>query len=439
VILRPHLQPSQNASSAPRPGTVLSIQTARVYKPLLAATGSAGARARYRAAYGGRTGGKSRFFAGLLVERCLRQRTRAACIREVQKTIGESVKQAIEDEVRRQNVAEQFRLMDQRTETPYGGHIIYHGMQNHTAESIKSLEGFDLCYVDEAQALSKRSLDILLPTFFRVAGGEMWFSWNPEEPTDPVDQMFRAGEPPPGSIVVRSTYRDNPWFPQDQRELMEWTRRRDPDKYAHIWLGEYRKLSEARVFRNWRVEEFTTPGDARCYFGADWGYAKDPSVLVRCWTNGRTLYVDYEAYKIGCEIDFLPALFDTVPGSRKWPITADNARPETISYMNRHGFPRMGKSIKGVGSVEDGVEFLKNYDIVVHPRCTHTSDELATYSWKTDPHTDEVLPVLEDKQNHVIDSLRYAVEAARHHKVFVPSEGALTQLRRMDEARRMSL
>ena len=147
--------------------------------------------------------------------------------------------------------------------------------------------------------------------------------------------------------------------------------------------------------------------------GCDWGYSVDPTVLVRMFIVGRTLYIDQEAYKVGCEIDATPALFRTVPESDRWPITADNARPETIAYMRRHGFPRMRESLKGKGSVEDGVEFLKSFDIVIHPRCINTAREFALYSWKIDPHTNEVLPVLDDKENHVVDSARYALEGTR--------------------------
>jgi len=167
------------------------------------------------------------------------------------------------------------------------------------------------------------------------------------------------------------------------------------------------------VFRNWTVEEFERPEGTVHRLGADWGFSVDPSVLVRCSVDGRRLYVDYEAYMIGCEIDMLPDLFDRVPESRKWFITADSARPETISYMRNHGFPKINSATKGAGSVEDGIEFLKSYDIVVHPRCKHLIDELTLYSYKTDPLTGEVLPILADKNNHVIDSLRYACEAIR--------------------------
>jgi phage terminase large subunit len=194
---------------------------------------------------------------------------------------------------------------------------------------------------------------------------------------------------------------------------MEYDKRRDPDKYAHVWLGGYNTHSEARVFKNWVVEEFERPPGTIHRLGADWGFSIDPSVLVRCDMEGNRLYVDYEAYMIGCEIVNLPDLFDGVPEARKWFITADSARPETISYMQKHGYPKMNYAHKGAGSVEEGIAFLQGFDIIVHPRCKHLIDELSTYRYKTDPLTQAVLPLLEDKNNHVIDALRYACEGVR--------------------------
>jgi phage terminase large subunit len=286
---------------------------------------------------------------------------------------------------------------------------MFQGMQNHTAESIKSLEGYDIAWVEEAQSLSARSLDLLRPTI-RKPGSELWFSWNPTRPGDPVDVLFRGGPLPPDAVLVEANWSDNPHFPEVLKAEMEWDRRRDPDKYQHVWLGGYRRVSEARVFQNWRVEAFETPDGASLLFGADWGFSTDPTVLVRCFIEGRRLFVDHEAYAVGCEIDRTPDLFDTIPEARRWPIIADSARPETISYLRRHGFPNIRPAMKGTGSVEDGVEFLKSHDIVVHPRCRHLVDELALYSYRTDRHTGELLRRLEDRENHVIDALRYAVE-----------------------------
>jgi phage terminase large subunit len=206
---------------------------------------------------------------------------------------------------------------------------------------------------------------------------------------------------------------DNPWLPDELLEEMEFDKRRDPEKYAHVWLGKYRRNSEARVFKNWRIEEFEIHPEAIIRQGADWGFSIDPSVLIQCYTIGKTLYIPHEAYMVGCEIDNLPSLFLTVPGAEKWWITADSARPETISYMKKHGFPKMGAAVKGPKSVEEGIEFLKTFDIVVHPRCRHVIDELTLYSYELDPLTNVVLPKLADKDNHTIDALRYACEGAR--------------------------
>lgn len=342
------------------------------------------------------------------------------CIREVQRSLEQSAKRLIEDKIEALGVGSLFEIQRDRILTPGGGLIIFQGMQNHTADSIKSLEGFMRAWVEEAQSLSQRSLDLLRPTI-RAEGSEMWFSWNPRLPTDPIDKFLRE-QPPPNSIVVQANWDANPWFPEVLREEMEWDRKRDPDKYQHVWEGAYLRNSEARVFHNWRVDEFETPTNAEFYFGADWGFSVDPTVLVRCFVEGRTLYIDYEAYAVGCAIDRTPDLFRQVPGSEKWPITADSARPETIDFMKRHGFPKMKPSRKGAGSVEDGVEFVKSFDIVVHPRCRHTIDELTLYSYKTDRLTGEVMPVLEDSKNHVIDALRYAVEAMRRRGVDQPIE-----------------
>jgi phage terminase large subunit len=202
------------------------------------------------------------------------------------------------------------------------------------------------------------------------------------------------------------------WSPAWIDRPLEWDRKRDFDKYQWVWEGEYERNGEARVFKNWRVEAFEAPPDAEFRFGADWGFAIDPTTLVRCYIEGRNLYIDYEAYMVGCEIDQTPQLFDSVPGSRRWLITADSARPETVSYMKRDGF-KIVSAIKGPGSIEDGVEFLKSFDIIVHPRCEHTITELGAYKYKTDSLTGKVLPILADKDNNIIDAARYALEGAR--------------------------
>lgn len=385
--------------------STLKIQTPEVYAPLLSP-------ARYKGAHGGRGSGKSHFFAEMLIERCIMQKTDAVCVREVQRTLNQSVKKLLELKVEALGVGSLFDVQESKIIAPYGGLIIFQGMQNHTADSIKSLEDFDVAWVEEAQSLSQRSLDLLRPTI-RKAGSELWFSWNPDHETDPVDAFLRGPSPYPDSVVVEANYRDNPWLPDVLKQELTYDQARDPDKFAHIWLGKYQRNSEARVFRNWAVEDFEVDQSQIIRQGADWGFAVDPTVLVQAYIVGRKLYVPYEAYRVGCEIIDTPALFMTVPDSEKWPIVADSARPETISHVRKNGFPKIMPAVKGAKSLEEGVEFLKSFDIIVHPRCQHLIDELTLYSYKTDPLTGLVLPVLEDKDNHVIDALRYACEGVR--------------------------
>ena len=395
-------------------GKVLQLKTPEWALPLLDPS-------RYKGAWGGRGSGKSHMFAEMMLEEhIMNQAQSSVCVREIQKSLNQSVKRLLEMKIQEMNAGAYFEVQDAVIKSKKAdGRIIFQGMQNHTADSIKSLEGYDRAWVEEAQSLSQTSLDLLRPTI-RKPGSELWFTWNPRQASDPVDLLLRGPTPPKDANVIKVNYADNPWFPSVLKDEMEYDKRRDPDKYQHVWRGEYLQNSESRVFRNWRIEDFDAPADAIHRLGADWGFAVDPTTLVRCHIIGRTLYIDHEAYMVGCEIVNTPELFMQVPEAEKWPIVADSARPETISHMRRNGFPKIMTAVKGPRSVEEGIEFLKNYTIVVHPRCTHTIDELTLYSYKTDPLTGKILPVLEDKKNHVIDALRYACEAVRRANTVKP-------------------
>ena len=368
--------------------------------------------ARYKGAHGGRGSAKSNFFADLWLRENVGEKFDFVCLRETLKSLEFSVKKLLESKIEQHNAGDYFEVQDRRIKSRHGGVTIFEGMQNHTADSIKSLEGFDRAWFEEAQNASDHSLTLLRPTI-RKPGSQLWFSWNPDKETDPIDVLLRGETPPPDSIVVEANYSDNPFLPDVLREEMEYDKRRDPDKYAHVWLGQYQKNSKARVFHNWSIEEFDVDPTQVIRQGADWGFSVDPTVLVQCYIVGRKLYVPYEAYRVGCEIVDTPALFMSIPDSEKWPMVADSARPETISHVKKNGFPKITAAVKGPKSLEEGVEFLKSFDIVVHPRCVHLIDELTTYSYKEDKLTGDILPILNDKDNHVIDALRYACEGAR--------------------------
>lgn len=219
--------------------SVLRIDTADVFTPLLQPS-------RYKAAWGGRGSGKSHFFAELAIEKCLLDPgSRILCVREVQKSLKESAKKLLEDKIETLGVGDQFEVLRDQINTPGGGVIIFQGMQDHTAETVKSFEGFDVAWVEEAQTLSTISLRLLRPTI-RKPGSELWFSFNPRRKQDPVDALLRGDNPPTGAVIVKANWSDNPWFPAELQQ-----ERKDDlhsDQYDHIWEGDYVKVTEGAYF-----------------------------------------------------------------------------------------------------------------------------------------------------------------------------------------------
>jgi len=290
-----------------------------------------------------------------------------------------------------------------------GTEFIFKGL-HHNVTEIKSTEGIDDCWIEEAENVSNESWDVLLPTI-RKAGSEIWMTYNPKDDDAPTHKRFYL-QRQPDEILVETTYLDAESFgvlPPEIKALAEHDKQNDPDRYEWVWMGKPRRLSEARIFaKKVRLAKFEPPADCRFFHGADWGFAQDPSVLIRSWIDGKTLFVDHAEYGYGVEMQELPELFDRVATARQWPIHADEARPETIAYMRRAGYTIDGAS-KGKGSVEDGIEWLRSFDeIVVHERCEQFYDECRLYSYKVDNRTGEVLPIVVDAYNHGWDALRYA-------------------------------
>jgi phage terminase large subunit len=220
--------------------TKLTIETAKVFAPLLQPS-------RYKGARGGRGSGKSHFFAEMVVDDHLRiPGCRTVCIREVQKSLKESAKRLIEDKIQALGVGKYFDIQNDKIISPGNGVILFNGMQDHTAESIKSLEGFDRAWIEEAQTLSERSLAMLRPTI-RKEGSEIWASWNPRRKADAID-AFLIGKKPEGSVVVTANWRDNPWFPHVLEEERKLDLSLYPDRYDHIWEGDYAKAFEGAYF-----------------------------------------------------------------------------------------------------------------------------------------------------------------------------------------------
>lgn len=376
---------------------------------------------RYKVYYGGRGSAKSWSFARALLVLAMQRPMLIVCLRQFQASIADSVHRILKSQIELMGLQTWYYVTDKTiTCIPTRSEFIFKGIHHHTME-IKSLEGADIAWAEEAQLFSEESWRILAPTI-RKAGSELWVSFNPEKEDDPTSKRF-IGRVHPRALIKKVSWRDNPWLTPELEEERLWMLRTDPDAYDHVWEGEFKKRSDALIMADKVVIGTPEPPEnARFFFGADWGFSTDPTVLVRCWIEGNTLFVDYCAHGLRVELEpdavspedggslSVEWLFDRVPESRKWPILADSARPEVISHVKRKGF-LIAPADKWKGSVEDGIAHLRAFEkIVVHERCDLLRQEARLYSYKVDRVTDVVLPVVVDKFNHAWDAIRYALD-----------------------------
>lgn len=359
--------------------------------------------------FGGRGSGKSHDVAEFCVARAYETKTKVLCTRELQKSIAESVHALLCDKIRSMGLEDFFTIYKDRIVGANGSLFIFAGIRQNVGE-IKSMEGVDICWVEEAQSMSRQSLDVLVPTI-RAENSIIIFTFNPFKDTDPiyVDMLKARDSEDPNSLIIKANYADNPFFPEVLRLEMERDKANDYEKYLWVWEGQCLGLSDAQIFRGkYRVEEFETPKNAEFHYGADWGFANDPTAVVRSFVIGNTLYIDQCAGRVGCDLEDTPSLFNEVEGTSLYPIYADSARPETISFMRSRRYNVIAAE-KWPGSVEDGIQYLRSFsEIVIHPRCKAVVEEFEFYQYKVDRQTNEVLRVPVDKFNHYIDALRYS-------------------------------
>ena len=375
--------------------------------------------ARYYCAWGGRGSGKTRGFALMTAIKAYMaaESGKSGVIlsaREYMNSLEESSMEEIKQAIRAVpwldsyfDIGEKYiRTKNRRVSYVFAG-------LRHNLDSIKSKARILLAWVDEAESVSEVAWQKLLPTV-REEGSEVFVSWNPEMDGSPTDIRFRKKTSDQWR-GVEVNYNDNPWFP----EVLDLERRSDyerldPQTYAWVWDGAYRENSDAQVFSGkYKIGEFTPDEDKwhGPYNGLDFGFAQDPTAAVVCWVHDDRLWIEHEAGKVGLDIDDTARFVDQrIPGFGKSVIRADSARPESISYLKRHGMPFAEGVSKWTGSVEDGITHLRSYrEIIVHPRCKEVLKEMRLYSYKVDRLTGDITTKLVDANNHYIDAIRYAL------------------------------
>lgn len=390
-----------------------TTERVQIPRKLIPVYGPPRGAAAYRATFGGRGSGKSQTAALMAAIWGLADPLRILCAREFQVSIAESFHAELKSVIsERPWLACHYDLGRDYLRGANGTEFLFRGLRRNE-QSIKSLAGIDLTIVEEAEDVPETSWLALEATVFRQPKSELWSIWNPRTKGSPVDQRFRIN-PPANALVAEINWHENPFFPEGLQRLRKREHERlDPQTYAHVWEGAYLENSASQVFANKvRTAEFT-PGHNwnGPYQGSDFGFAQDPTTCVRVWIYNDSLWVEYEAGKVQLDIDATAEyLARKIPDVEAYTTRADSARPETISYLKRHGLPKVEGVKKWQGSVEDGVQFMRSFrEIVVHPRCNGAINEFRLYSYKVDRMSGDVLPVIVDAHNHYIDAIRYAL------------------------------
>jgi phage terminase large subunit len=374
--------------------------------------------ARHKALYGGRGSGKSYSVATYLAIEACKAKYRFVCARQFQNSIRDSSKELIERRIIDLRLGGQFTTTDRNIiHRGTGTEFLFVGLERNI-ENIRSLEGADKVWIEEARTTNAKSLEILLPTV-RKKGSEMIWTWNPEDPTDPVDYYFRGSgatkgtwEPPPRSIIAHVSYRDNPFF--HSTELvgeMETLRRGNPDRFDHVWEGSYDLRKETKIFPFVKIGRMDiNPDEHAPRYGMDFGFGSDPSFVIKLFVNEQRKQIYFAKEAMGrIAMDELPTLVRQVVDDDTDMVKADSSQPGTIEFLRKRGLNVIGAH-KGPGSVKSGINFLQGYTLIIDPSCEHLREEARLYSWAIDRLTRKTLSVPVDANNHGWDASRYAVE-----------------------------
>ena len=369
---------------------------------------------QYRVARGGRGSGKSVGAATVAALWGYAEPLRILCVRQFQNSIAESFYREVVDALEMYPwLAAHYTITKESITGKNGTQFIFKGLDRNP-QSIKSLAKIDLTIVEEAEDIPEQSWINLEATIFRQPKSELWVIYNPKKENSPVDKRF-IKHTAPRAIVATVNWSDNPFFP-DGLDLL---RKRDMEifdyaTYAHIWEGDYLRNSKSQIFHGiFEQREFEAGGIGwdGPYQGLDWGYSQDPTAMIRAWVKDECLWIDYEAGGVGIELDDVPKSCDAIPDWRKYAFRADSAQPSMISHVRRKGLDKIQGAVKGPGSVEDGIQFIRSFrKVYIHPRCKNVLNEFNIYSWKTDRLSGDILDVPVDAHNHWIDALRYALE-----------------------------
>lgn len=386
---------------------------------------------RFFGFYGGRLGFKSH---GAAIYAILSAMTRHEIIvtgRQYKNSNDDSTKALFQNKIRQLGLESAFYIT--KTEIiypPTESKFRFVGLEANP-ESIRSFEGATLTVLEEAHMLRQIALDVLIPTVMRTPTWRIIANWNCISPETPIDNLFRGANPYPKMYSARLNYWDNPYWREetftDTRAIIARDREANYNKYLHKWEGEYINAGETRIFNNWEVGEIRLTEKMFPQYGLDFGSRNDPNAAVRLYVDEsrKLIYIDKEYYAAG-NLEVADNALAAILLSPRGKVVADGSWPQTVSWLQKK-YPGVTAAKKGANSILEGIRWLQDFKIIIHPRCSNMVREANRYSWKIDVHrvTDDGMPVVleqpEDKDNHLWDAVRYATEQNRLEKIAHPT------------------
>lgn len=370
--------------------------------------------------YGGAASGKSHFIATKILYKAINHKRKVLIIRKVQASQRDSCWALIKD------VLSSWKILDDciirqsvgEIELPNGSILLFKGLDD--PEKIKSIAGITDIWCEECTELDMEDFDQLsLRLRTKRKYLQMFVSFNPVSKASWVYKRWfdKNVVVPSNTLIIHSTYRDNKYLPQEYVDSLQELQTRNLAYYKIYVLGEFASLDKL-VYTNWKVEDFDYKQlkGVHC-IGLDFGFTNDPTALISFIVDksGRKIYIFDEYYETGKTNDQIAAIIK-MKGYAKSEIIADAAEPKSIEEIKKHGIPRIRSSVKGADSINHGIQYISNYDIIVLPKCENTITELENYSYKKDKHTNEYTNIPIDSFNHLLDALRYGIQIVNNNK-----------------------
>jgi len=366
---------------------------------------------REAAVYGGRGSLKSHTVGRFLLIKARQKKTRVACFREFQNSISESSYQLLVDLINKYNLND-FRITDNAILNKINGSdFIFKGLHRNE-QSIKSIEGIDLAWVEEAQTVSEKSIDVLTPTI-RKPGSQIIYTYNRLEEEDPVHKRLVI-EGRPNTLIINVNYDiaiKYGWFPEVLRVEMEDDRERRPALYKHKWLGEP-NTKTGRIFTDWDTEIDEIPKEARLVrYGLDFGYSIDPTVIIAIYSYNGMYILDEVTYMKGLSNR---TIADILINKERAMVVADSSEPKSIQEIYDYGINIVGAK-KGQGSVNQGIQWVQELKIGLTRRSIKTRAAYLNYKWAMDKD-EKVLNEPDDsvhEWSNSMDAVRYGLDSFR--------------------------